>query len=124
MPAKLAPGTLLMTNWPMFDLTWKQFPGSGAVRFTSLDEASLIAWDPTLKTADISKLLENVRPHLSGTQFAEYRSQTLQSFGDSLLNRLAPSRLFALPSVETYPLLWSSKEIWPYEIPLETLFPE
>jgi|SRR5579885_1303449 hypothetical protein len=118
LPAKLAPGTLLISGWPMFDPMWTQYPGSGAVCFSSLDEESLEAWDPTIKASDIRRLLENARRHISASEFETMREQILRSYGQSILNRLALSRLFALPSVRYYPILWESEVIWPEEVSL------
>lgn len=118
LPARLAPGTLLISGWPMFDPMWTQYPGTGAVCFSSLDEESLAAWDPALNADDIRRLLDNTRRHVSAGEFETMRDQTLRSFGQSILNRLAPSRLFVLPSVREYPVLWQSEVIWPDEVSL------
>lgn len=116
LPRELEPGTLLISGWPMFDAQWTQYPGIGAVCFSSLDEESLAAWDPAINADDIRRLLHNMRGHVSDDEFETLRRHTLRSYGQALLNRLAPGRLLALPGVRDYPLIWPSEVIWPREI--------
>lgn len=117
LPANLPTGTLLYSRWPVFDPSWLQFP-NGAIRFSSIDEDSLERWDPSLKSHDIRRLLHTIRQGVKDNEAYEaLRTRTLDGFAQSVLQKLALSRLTSVPLVASgYPILWDHSVIWPHEI--------
>lgn len=126
LPRNLETGTLIISGWGMRDSSWKPFPSKewpfqGAVRFNAVDEESLGRWDSTIDVPGLLRMLENAREERGSYHFEMLRSQMLREYADSLLGRLALSKLSELPTLDNYPVVWPSHLVWPREVSSQLL---